>query len=129
MYTPHVVLKFSFCSKTAHLTILAMFRDPKPMVQIFSRDHIMFFPGLRPITFGFKFISNYVKVKKRDDTHTIQQRCDWKCARGAEPPECEYFACRCPFFQGTLLRRIVLQGAGGSPKFFFFCKWVPQVAK
>ena len=46
-----------------------MFEVTKPIVEIASRDHIMFFLGLRPMAFGPKFISNYFMIKKRDDTH------------------------------------------------------------
>ena len=47
-----------------------MFEVPKPMMEIASRDHIMFFLGLRPIAFGPKFISNYSKTKNGDRQHT-----------------------------------------------------------
>ena len=48
-----------------------MFEVTKPIVEIASRDHIMFFLGLRPMAFGPKFISNYSKTKNGDDnTHT-----------------------------------------------------------
>ena len=64
----YATLKFSFWLKTPNLAILAMFEVTKPIVEIASRDHIMFFLGLRPMAFGPKFISNYSKTKKRDDT-------------------------------------------------------------
>ena len=127
VYPPCAILKFSFWLKTPNLAILAMFEVPKPMTEFFSRFHIMFFQGIRPMAFGPKFISNYSRTKNRDRHNNAQdttERRDWKCAGGAEPPECEYFACRCPFFQWTFLRRIVLQGAGGSPKFFFFMAFI-----
>ena len=66
-HPPCATLKFSFWLKTPDLAILAMFEVPKPMMEIASREHIMFFLGLRPIAFGPKFISNYSKSKKRDD--------------------------------------------------------------
>ena len=81
-------LKFSFWLKTPDLAILAMFEVTKPIVEIASRDHIMFFLGLRPIAFGNKFISNYFMAKNGDDTRDVRtRRRDWKCVRGAEPPE------------------------------------------
>ena len=70
VYPPCAILKFSFWLKTPNLAILAMFEVPKPMMEIASRDHIMFFLGLRPIAFGPKFISNYSKTKNGDRQHT-----------------------------------------------------------
>ena len=68
-HPPCATLKFSFWLKTPDLAILAMFEVTKPIVEIASRDHIMFFLGLRPIAFGPKFISNYSKTKN-GDRHT-----------------------------------------------------------
>ena len=92
VYPPCAILKFLFWLKTPNLAILAMFEVPKPMMEIASRDHIMFFLGLRPIAFGPKFISNYSKTKNGDrhphgTPHGTPRRRDWKCAGGAEPPE------------------------------------------
>ena len=71
----YIILNFSFWPKTAHLAIIAIFEVTKPMVEIASRDHIVFFQGLRPMAFGPKFISNYSKAKNRDrrtyTTHDI----------------------------------------------------------
>ena len=91
VYPLYAILKFSFWLKTPHLAKVAMFEVTKPMNEIFSRDHIMFFQGLRPMAFGPKFISNYSKTKNGDrHTPRTTRRRDWKCAGGAEPPECEY---------------------------------------